>query len=274
MNSFLSSVVAALLLSVIGNEACRLQGEGCADHIPCCGGLKCDNGGNVFGFCKVSVPPYTGGGSVNPPPNPPAPSPSGGGQPASGYLISKDEFREAVTINGYGAPSDEQYENINKGAVNGKVTTKRELAMFLANILHESDGLKAKEEYSPIISTDPAYPGKNYHGRGYIQLSHIYNYRDASFALYGDDRLARNPEQVATNDKIAWDTTFWFWGNRVHDKAGVAEGKFGVTTRAINGGYECDGAYQHKARRRFAMYTKILNIFVPGETPIESGCYN
>ncbi|XP_055355623.1 uncharacterized protein LOC129600960 [Paramacrobiotus metropolitanus] len=276
------SILAGCLIAVV--RACQTEGEGCSNNIPCCStGLTCDLRANAFGFCVKGSGGAPAGGKTTAPPKPtttprkPAPAattkaPSSG--TSAGYLITKEQFRQAVTANGYPAPSDEQYENINKRAFNGKITTKRELAMFLANILHESDGLRAKEEYVPIVSTDPAYPGKNFHGRGYIMLSHVYNYKDASMALYGDDRLARNPEQVAKNDQIAWDTAFWFWASRVHGQPGVAEGKFGATVKAINGGLECNGSWNEQPHNRYKMYVKILALFVPGEAPLENGCYN
>lgn len=56
---------------------------------------------------------------------------------------------------------------------------------------------------------------------------------------------------------------------------GVAEGDFGVTTRAINGGLECDNwTGQSIARLRYAMYGRIRaawGLIGPGQ---ERGCYN
>ena len=49
--------------------------------------------------------------------------------------------------------------------------------MFLAQIIWESDGLRAKKEYACMASGCPGqytsgigFPGQNYFGRGYIQL--------------------------------------------------------------------------------------------------------
>jgi chitinase len=50
--------------------------------------------------------------------------------------------------------------------------------MFLAQILHESGGLRYKRELACINTgcpndyqiTGPGIPGKRYYGRGYIQL--------------------------------------------------------------------------------------------------------
>jgi chitinase len=190
------------------------------------------------------------------------------------YLVSKGQFVRAVTNNGYPTPTHEQYLNFVSRAANGKISTKRELAMFLANILHESDGLRAKEEYNPGTYPHPALdrPGKSYHGRGYIQLTWSYNYKDASEALYGDLRLLNHPEQVATNDAIAWDTAFWYWGKYVHNASGISDGWFGVSIRKINSP-ECNGSDQ-RPRRRYAMYQKIFRAFEVSGQPIERGCYN
>lgn len=58
--------------------------------------------------------------------------------------------------------------------------------------------------------------GKRYWGRGYIQLTWSYNYKAASLDLFNDDRLYTDPDQVATDDNIAWEVSFWFWKKNVH----------------------------------------------------------
>ena len=100
-----------------------------------------------------------------------------------------------------------------------------------------------------------------------------YNYKAASFDLFGDDRLLRNPEQVATNDEIAWSTTFWYWKKNVHSAPGVQNGQFGSSTNAINGFLECRGSNSDKARKRFEIYKKCLLAFGCSDAPNESGCY-
>lgn len=61
----------------------------------------------------------------------------------------------------------------------------------------------------------------------------------------------------------------------VHNRVGVAEGDFGVTTRAINGGLECDNNAGHPiARHRYEMYGRVRAAFgLPGAGN-EHGCYN
>ena len=43
---------------------------------------------------------------------------------------------------------------------------------------------------------------------------------------------------------------------------------------AINGGLECYGGYQDRAKGRYAIYVKMMTIFKITEAPIERGCYN
>lgn len=179
-------------------------------------------------------------------------------------------------------PTAEQYKAfISKAGPRGGITSNTELAMFFAEVLWESVGLTAVSETACKVNNcagsydnGQGIPGKYYYGRGYIQLSWNYNYADASKDLYGDDRLLQNPDQVATDDGIAWDVSFWFWKSRVKPKLNGTN-QFGLATRAINGGLECDGAaHVDTAKKRFQIYTAILKVFEPSATPIETGCYS
>ena len=104
-------------------------------------------------------------------------------KPTSGNSISPSfqEFSNSLTQNGFPAPSNLQYSNFVNGLTSqGGITTKREAAMFLAQIMHESGGLLLVIEtacgYGCIncpydyLSPGLDHPGKRYCGRGYIQL--------------------------------------------------------------------------------------------------------
>ncbi len=91
-----------------------------------------------------------------------------------GKFVSFDQFTNAVTSNRYPAPSQEQYNNFNKHARTlGKINDVQEAAMALAQLLHESDGLRAKREYACAQSNCPSsyrtpgcdMPGRFYYGR-------------------------------------------------------------------------------------------------------------
>ena len=101
-----------------------------------------------------------------------------------------------------------------------------------------------------------------------------YNYRAASYDLFNDDRLLRDPDQVADNENINWACSFWYWKKNVGINSQVKNGYFGVSTKLINGFLECNGANLDKAKKRFDYYKKVMLAFHIYETPIESGCYN
>ncbi|KAJ2774464.1 hypothetical protein IWQ57_000811 [Coemansia nantahalensis] len=163
----------------------------------------------------------------------------------------------------YPRPSNAQCSAFLSGLPKGRISSGREAAMFLANILWESDGLRAKEEYDCKANPDwcaqnyklpDDSPGKAYWGRGYIQLTWGYNYKAASRALFGSDVLVNNPSLVANNENVAWDVSYWYWSENVHSDPGVQAGKFGASVNKINGALECRGAAQAKAKKRYEMY--------------------
>ena len=202
-------------------------------------------------------------------PSPPPPTPSGS--------VTYSQFSQALQSCGFPTPSDSLYESfVGRAASDGAITSRRELAMFLAEILHESGGLIYKREIRCISDGCPSdyrSPGDDprlfYYGRGFIQLTWSYNYRSASMDLFGDDRLVRNPDLVAQSDDYSWAVSFWFWKVNVHDK--VQGGQFGAATRAINGGLECSPC-RGACSTRFGYYSTILPIFGVSERPDSSGC--
>ena len=116
-------------------------------------------------------------------------------------------------------------------------------------------------------------PGKTYHGRGYIQLTWGSNYKAASQALGMGDRLLQNPEVVATDKRIAMLVSTWFWNARVKPRlAGANANKFGVTTKAINGG-ECT-KFPQRAKNRWNIYVKVASALNIASKAKENGCYN
>lgn len=197
------------------------------------------------------------------------------------FLKAFNEAKPYFSDPNVGNPTEAQYKAfINNAGPKGGITSKTELAMFLAEILWESGGLIYKSEVAckenncaGTYSTPNDVPGKYYFGRGYMQLTWEYNYSAASKDLYGDDRLRTNPEMVATDEDVAWGVSFWFWKTVVKPKLNGTY-NFGLATDAINGGKECRGADPTKAKKRYAIYVALLKVFEPSATPVESGCYN
>lgn len=177
---------------------------------------------------------------------------------------------------------------------------KRELAAFLGQISHETTGgwpTAPDGPYSwglcwiteggtitpvaPYCASTPEYPcapGKQYYGRGPMQLSWNYNYIQAGQAL-GFDGL-NNPDLVAQDPVLAFKTAIWFWmsaqypkpschdvmtGRHTPTAADVAAGRslgFGWTTNIINGGLECSsGTPKAQELDRIGYYKRYCDIF-------------
>jgi chitinase len=97
-----------------------------------------------------------------------------------------------------------------------------------------------KATYCNTSSGVPCVAGKQYYGRGPIQLSWNYNYKAAGDAI-GFDGI-NNPEIVATNPTTSFKTAVWAWmtgGSPTCHSAMVNGPGFGATIQAINGGLEC-----------------------------------
>jgi predicted chitinase len=230
-------------------------------------GLNCDNLQTDVDVCIASVPgPAPGRG----PGFAPGPDPFG---------VNFDKFAYAVTSCGYLKPEEVKYNAFkNNYASAGGITSKRELAMFLAQILHESGGLTKISEIrcqGNNCVDDYRSPGdhsnKFYFGRGYIQLTWSENYRAASQALYGDDRLYSNPDLVARDENVAWQTAFWYWKHKVRSDPGVLAGKLGSATNRINGRLECNPC-RAACHTRFELYKKVLFAFGDSSYASNDGC--
>ena len=191
--------------------------------------------------------------------------------------ISQETFNIAVTSNNYPQPQDAQYAAFINGIPKSGITSKRELAMFLSQILHESLGLTALSELACANNGCPgSYDwcnGHQFFGRGYIQLTWKTNYEKASEYLYGDvNVLLNDPESVATNQDRAWGVTFWYWKANVHDAPGVQNGQFGSSTKAINGAIECSAPDNPAALARYSIYQVVFSVFGISGSPDPAGC--
>ncbi|KAJ1972694.1 hypothetical protein H4R35_004532, partial [Dimargaris xerosporica] len=201
-------------------------------------------------------------------------------------MLDCTTFNQAVQSGGYPRPYPEQCDDFLRYLESeGDIDSVQEAAMFLTQVLWESDGLRHKVEKaclgnkcagqyaSNLDHTRKDGKANQYYGRGYIQLTWAANYLDASKAIFGDERLLVTPDLVITDELTSWRTSFWYWKHRVHIMPEVSKGQFGATTRAINGGLECDGPNQHIAKLRFELYQKILQVIAPKVKPNPEGCY-
>lgn len=190
--------------------------------------------------------------------------------------VSWDEFKNAVKKNGFPTPKRDQYDGFVRSLGDAGIKDKREAAMYLAQMIHESGGFRHKEnqDYMRHKGSKSYADRHRYHARGYIQLTGKENYQHASEDIYGDQRLVRNPDLVARNEAAAFSTSSWYWRNRVAVKPEVRRGWFGAATKAINGGVECHGKNIRSSKKRYKYYKQTYNYFgLPG-IPDERGCYN
>ncbi|ETV85632.1 hypothetical protein, variant [Aphanomyces astaci] len=155
-------------------------------------------------------------------------------------------------------------------ASTGDVTAdRREVATFLGHVALESGDLRFVEELkvSTMCQESPEYPcapGKQYHGRGAIQLSWNYNYKD--FGKVANIELVQFPELVATDPDLLWWSALWYsnddrWNGNIHKVVG-RPGGFAYVTFMINGGLECglNPSNKKSEATRIANYVKFCSM--------------
>ena len=162
--------------------------------------------------------------------------------------------KKKATKGSYGSAHLKSY------AMKNGITDPTELAMFMAQMSHESGSFRYAEEIhdgsnyegSSILGNNQPGDGKRYKGRGYIQLTGRWNYGHYGKKVGVD--LVNNPHLAADAD-IAAAVAVAYYMERV-DREAARRGDVKSVTYAINGGY--NGLEDRQ--RRFDQYMK-------GETP-------
>ncbi|XP_030942484.1 endochitinase 2-like [Quercus lobata] len=304
---FCALVIFSLLLSSFQGglaEQCGTQAGGAL----CPGGQCCSQYGwcgTTPNYCNTGCQSQCGGGS------------GGGGD--IGGIISRDSFNQLLKHrNDGGCPAKNFYtydafiaaaKSFPGFATTGDTATrKREVAAFLGQTSHETTGgwpsapdgpyswgycyLREQNPGSSYCASDPNYPcasGRQYYGRGPIQLSWNYNYGRCGKAIGVD--LLNNPDLVATDPVISFKTAIWFWMTpqspkpSCHDviterwnpsgadsAAGRSRG-YGTITNIINGGLECGKGWNAKVEDRIGFYKRYCDILGVGYGN-NLDCYN
>ncbi|GKV23917.1 hypothetical protein SLEP1_g33590 [Rubroshorea leprosula] len=181
------------------------------------------------------------------------------------------------------------------GTTGDDATRKREIAAFMAQTSHETTGgwasapdgpyawgycfIKEQNPGSSYCAPDPNYPcapGKQYFGRGPIQLSWNYNYGQCGKAIGVD--LLNNPDLLTTDAVISFKSAIWFWMTpqspkpSCHDVitgrwspsgsdlvAGRVSG-YGLLTNIINGVLECGQGWNAKVEDRIGFYKRYCDM--------------
>lgn len=153
------------------------------------------------------------------------------------------QLDKLVAIVGNRRLAERHHQAINITLAEFNIDTYKRITCFLAQVLHESGGLKWVEE----IASGKAYEGRKdlgniykgdgvrFKGRGLIQLTGRHNYSVAGKAL-GLDLI--NLPHLASNDENGARIAGWYWDsrglNRFADQFTTAS--FEIITRRINGG--------------------------------------
>lgn len=168
-------------------------------------------------------------------------------------MASSSDVNRALEACGYSSVGGDLAGIIASGVNRATGSDRNEAAMFTAQLIHESGGFRFREEQG---GANQHYTP--YHGRGFIQLTHDYNYRPASQDLYGDDRLMRDPGLVSRDARTSMDVSVWFWQKNVRNRGGPSQNNFGLTTKAINGGIESSSSHP-SAVKRYKHYRAIAS---------------
>lgn len=112
---------------------------------------------------------------------------------------------------------------------------------FIAQIAHESGSLNYTQEIASgqayegrkdLGNTVPGY-GKTYKGRGLIQITGFFNYKEAGKALGVD--LINHPELLEGPEFASMSAAWWWSSHGLNDLADKE--MFSAITKVINGGY-------------------------------------
>ena len=125
-----------------------------------------------------------------------------------------------------------------------------QMAQFMAQIMHESSGLRhPKEIWGPTkaqkryegrkdLGNVRAGDGKRFSGRGYIQVTGRANYNSFTTWMRGRDRrfpdFETHPERLETSTYLGMGAV-WYWSQRVPVRY-VDAGNIEMVTRRVNGG--------------------------------------
>ncbi|XP_059446522.1 endochitinase-like [Corylus avellana] len=304
----------AFLLGTTSAEQCGHQAGGalCPNGLCCseygwCGTTIAYCGTGCQSQCAATPPPPPPNPTPSPPPPPnPTPSPPPGDGVAS--IISATLFDQLLKYRNDPRCRSNGFYTYNAfiaaansfagfGTTGDADTRKREIAAFLGQTSHETTGGWAdapdgpyawgycfveeinKADYCTPSNEWPCAPGKQYFGRGPIQLTHNYNYGQAGQGLGLGLNLLNNPDLVAQDEILSFKTAIWFWmtpqankpsshdviiGKWTPTATDTAAGRvpgYGVITNIINGGLECGRGPDSRVESRIGFYIRYCDEF-------------
>ncbi|KAL8250056.1 hypothetical protein R6Q59_033749 [Mikania micrantha] len=200
--------------------------------------------------------------------------------PANGFYTYTAFINAAKMYNGFGTTGSDEVR-------------RRELAAFFGQTSHETTGGWSSAPDGPYAwgycFVREQNQADRYFGRGPIQLSHDYNYRLFGRSIGKD--LINNPDLLATDPTLSFQSAIWFWMTPQSNKpsshdvvtgrwtpsaadrsAGRVSG-YGVITNIINGGLECGQGRNDRVEDRIGFYRRYCSML--GVSPGDNlHCYN
>lgn len=165
-------------------------------------------------------------------------------RPSKPKITLDKQFLSRVMPNARQADIDTYCDPINVTLTRFAIETPSQVAMFVAQIAHESGSLRYREEIADgsayegrkDLGNDKPGWGKRYKGRGLIQLTGASNYQQASKFFEID--LFNEPERVIRDPYLNAAVAGWFWHTRQLNKTAKENSlaAFKRVTRKINGG--------------------------------------
>ncbi|KAK6922518.1 Glycoside hydrolase, family 19, catalytic [Dillenia turbinata] len=298
---FANLTLAICLFNVVLGEQCGRQAGGAL----CANGLCCSEYGycgSTAAYCGTNCQSQCSGSGSSPTPT----TPTGGGGDL-GSIISSSMFEQMLKHRNDAACPGKGFYTYNAFITAAKsfskfgnegdlATRKREIAAFFGQTSHETTGGSGwagapdgpyawgycfvREKNGGTYCSSPSWPcpaGKQYYGRGPIQLTHNYHYGQAGQALNLD--LINNPDLVATNPVVSFKTAIWYWmtpqankpsshdviiGRWTPSDADRAAGRvpgYGVITNIINGGLECGQGSNNAGEDRIGFYKRYCEMY-------------
>ncbi|KAJ1399039.1 Lysozyme-like domain superfamily [Sesbania bispinosa] len=266
-------VAVSFILGSCGGEQCGRQAGGAL----CPGGLCCSQ----FGWCGSTID-YCGQGCQ---------SQCSGSSGDLGSIISRDTFNQMLKHRDDGACPAKGFYTYdafiaaakafpNFGTTGRYCHSQKGDCCFLWPNFSRNYREQSPSTYCASSAEFPCAPGKQYYGRGPIQISWNYNYGQCGRAIGVD--LLNNPDLVATDPVISFKTAIWFWMTpqspkpSCHDvitgrwnpsSADRAAGRlpgYGTVTNIINGGLECGRGQDSRVQDRIGFYKRYCDLLGVG----------
>jgi len=190
--------------------------------------------------------------------------PGFGGGFFNGGMISK--FKDGGIVGGFSGGTSQFGEVPLVRAALSSGIKGQELAAFLAQMSHETGGFKWSRELGR--GEGMGYSGgSRYHGRGYTQLTHDYNYRHFGKKLGVD--LVKDPDLLLKDPNLSARVAVEYWKERVRPKvkdwSNVLSHSAAINYPAATSPEQIVG-YSDRANK-FNYYLKNLKSIVARSTP-------